>query len=80
MTKSKKPVEKDLSESRYFRVIADRFDWNVKPRVTICYLKDTIMYGTRDCIAAGLAIGAIELIEKPEGSRVGERGVVHLVD
>lgn len=67
-------------KSRWFRVIADRFDWMPKPTVMVSFKRGDIGYKPQACIDAGLASGAIELIAKPRGATVDKAGRVHLGD
>lgn len=64
------------SNSRWFRVIADRFDWMPKSNFMLSTPRGAIGYGTRACIEYGLSIGAIEQIAKPKNARVGKDGRV----
>lgn len=66
--------------SRWFRVTADRFDWLFAPNKMKAFRKGQIAYEPLACVEAGLAAGAIELIEKPDGARVGKDGKVILAD
>ena len=76
----KAQIEGYQTTSRWFRVIADRFDWMPKPTVMVSFKKGDIGYRPTACIEAGLAEGAIEVIEKPAGYHVDKNGDVLLDD
>ncbi len=67
-------------KARWFRVTGPRFDWRPTPRTMISFPHGTIGYRPQACIDAGLAAGVIEVIEKPEGARVGKDGQVNFGD
>lgn len=52
-------------------MIAERFDWSPKRGVMVSFKKGQVGYRPLKCIEAGLAIGAIELIEEGN-SEVGD--------
>ncbi|MBV2144242.1 hypothetical protein KUG47_12130 [Falsochrobactrum sp. TDYN1] len=79
MARAKKTVEASTS-SRWFRVSGDKFDWSPRRGYTVAYKYGHIGFGTRACIARGLELGVIELIEPPEGAKVGKDGRVTLGD
>jgi hypothetical protein len=62
--------------SRWFRVTADRFDWLFAPNKMKAFRRGQIAYEPMACVQAGLAAGAIEVIEKPANARVGKDGRV----
>lgn len=59
-------------------MVSDHFDWRPTRGFMKAYRRGQIGFGTRACIEAGLASGAIELIERPEGAKVGKDGRVIL--
>ncbi|WP_266030420.1 hypothetical protein [Brucella intermedia] len=75
MVRTKKTVEAQAS-SRWFRVTGELFDWSPRHGYVMAYKHGDIGFGTRDCITKGRALGVIELIEKPEGAKVGKDGRV----
>lgn len=63
-------------KSRWFRVIDERFDWVPKHGVMVSFPKGSIGYRPLDCIESGLAMGAIEVIDKPAGYSLDKAGNV----
>lgn len=63
-------------KSRWFRVIADRFDWMPRPGLMKCFKRGQIGYEQQACITYGLSIGAIETIKKPANAKVGKDGKI----
>lgn len=76
----KTKIETVPASSRWFRVTGPKFDWMPTPRTMISFPHGAIGYRPRACLEAGLTAGVIEVIEKPEGARVGKDGNVILGD
>lgn len=72
--------DKQQPKSRWFRVIADRFDWRPKRTVMISWKKGDIDFRPMDCIQKGMREGAIELIGKPAHLKTNKAGKVVLND
>lgn len=66
--------------TRWFRVTANKFDWSPQRGYVVSYKQGDLGYGTRACIDQGLKIGAIELVDTPEGAKVGKDGSVTVGD
>ncbi|GEM_PF-2559798 len=62
--------------SRWFQVTGERFDWKPKPNVLITFPHGSIGYRPLACIEAGLSLGLIKVIEKPDGYSVDKAGNV----
>lgn len=79
MARAKRTVEASAA-SRWFCVVGERFDWSPCRGYVVAYKQGHVGFGTRACIAKGLKLGLIELIEQPEGAKVGKDGRVTLGD
>lgn len=77
MAKAKQSAPAQPS-SRWFRVIGERFDWIIKPGLMKSFQRGQIAYEPQACIDAGLSGGLIEVIDRPEGAKVGKDGSVIL--
>lgn len=77
MAKAKQSAPSQPS-SRWFRVIGARFDWIIRPGLMKSFQHGQIAYEPQACIDIGLASGLIEVIERPEGAKVGKDGSVIL--
>lgn len=60
----------------WFVVVAERFDWVKRRGLVVCYRPGDPCFGTTKCLKDGVAIGAIERIERPPEWMVGKDGVV----
>lgn len=66
----------DVSKSRWAIVIADRFDWMPDPSTMVSGDRGRILFLPEAGVAHGVAIGALERIEKPQGYSVDKSGRV----
>ena len=62
--------------SRWFRVIAENWDWMPSRNVMVSFKRGVVDFRPLACIEAGLAASAIEVIEKPVGYSVDKAGNV----
>lgn len=64
------------SESRWFRVTGERFDWIFSKSKMKSFKHGQIAYEPRACVDAGVAAGLVERIERPANARVDKSGRV----
>lgn len=69
-------AEESDKNSRWFRVIGERFDWRPKRTVMISWKRGDIDYRPLACIEEGLRQGVIEVIGKPAHLKVHAGKVV----
>lgn len=69
-------ARKATTESRWFRVTGDRFDWMPKKGTMISFPRGSVGFRPLACIEQGLALGVIETIERPTGYSVDKAGNV----
>lgn len=66
-----------MSDGRWFRVIAPRFDWVIRPTLMRSWKKGDIGFAPQKCIDIGVQQEAIEVIRKPQNASVGKDGQVY---